>query len=56
MVGVARRAWATNPNAMETVRAFHREHGNTDRITLPYLAAEDAVETLVGKSEKEPAG
>jgi urocanate hydratase len=54
MVGVARRAWARNPNAVETVRAFHLKHGATDRITLPFPAAEDAVEALVDGADKKP--
>jgi urocanate hydratase len=55
MVGVARRAWATNPNAVETVQAFHRRHGATDRITLPYPAADGTVETLVAEAGKKTA-
>ena len=55
MVGVARRAWAANPHAVEAVRAFHREHGHTDRITLPHLATKNAVEALVdGADKKKP--
>ena len=56
MVGVARRAWATNPHAVETVRAFHRSHGATDRITLPYPAVHDAVSALIEDEDYERPG
>lgn len=38
MVGVARRSWARNPNAMDTAAEYNRLCAGTDHITLPYLA------------------
>ncbi|MDR1765770.1 MAG: urocanate hydratase [Lachnospiraceae bacterium] len=37
MVGVARRGWAGNENALETAAAYNRMFAGTDHITLPYL-------------------
>ena len=42
MVGVSRRAWARNENALTTAAAYNRERPGQDHITLPYLA-DDAV-------------
>ena len=42
MVGVSRRAWARNENALTTAAAYNRERAGQDHITLPYLA-DDAV-------------
>ena len=48
--GVARRAWARNPNAMETSREVNRNYEGSYHITLPYTVDEEssarAVETL----------
>ncbi|PLB85935.1 urocanate hydratase [Dysgonamonadaceae bacterium] len=40
MGGVARRAWARNPNAMSVVSEFNRSHAGEYHITEPYLADE----------------
>ena len=45
--GVARRAWARNPNAMEVGREVNRRYGGQYHITLPYEAPEDAVKAAV---------
>jgi urocanate hydratase len=50
MVGVARRAWARNPNAMETVRQFNATRAGSETITLPYLANEELIHKLVRES------
>jgi len=36
MGGVARRAWARNPNAITTMTEFNRSHAESDHITEPY--------------------
>ncbi|MGD9365611.1 MAG: urocanate hydratase [Desulfobacteraceae bacterium] len=47
MVGVARRAWARNPAAIETVRGFNRKKKAKEHITLPYAADDEMVENLI---------
>ena len=43
MVGVSRRAWARNENALATAAEYNALYAGQDHITLPYLADEDAV-------------
>jgi urocanate hydratase len=43
MGGVARRAWARNPHAMETAMAYNRSSAGASQITLPFMADEDRV-------------
>jgi urocanate hydratase len=50
MVGVARRAWARNQNAIETSMAYNRSRRKSDHITLPFIAADDLVQGLVAKA------
>ena len=50
MVGVARRAWARNPNAIETVQSFNRKKAASDHITLPYVADDELIQNLVRKA------
>ena len=45
--GVARRAWARNPNALATMAAHNRRPGSTDHVTLPYLADKKHIMALV---------
>ena len=40
MVGVARRAWATNENALSTAAEPNQLRAGTDHITLPFVADE----------------
>jgi urocanate hydratase len=47
MGGVARRAWARNPHAMETAMAHNRSSGGAGQITLPFMADEDRLERWV---------
>jgi urocanate hydratase len=47
MVGVARRAWARNPHAMETARQFNAARAGSERITLPYVADEELIHKLL---------
>jgi len=42
MVGVARRSWACNPNAIEVAAEYNRLFGDTDHITLPYIVDDEA--------------
>jgi urocanate hydratase len=47
MVGVARRAWARNPNAIGTVKAFNRKNAAAGHITLPHLADDALIDRLI---------
>jgi urocanate hydratase len=49
MNGLARRSWARNPHAMETVSAWNRENEDRGRITLPHLVDDDLIERTVGQ-------
>jgi urocanate hydratase len=49
MGGVARRAWARNPNAVETAIAFNLRRGDAEQITLPRFADEQLVHNLVSE-------
>lgn len=50
MGGVARRAWARNPGALETGIRYNEANRETDQITLPYLADEGMLLDLVDKA------
>ncbi len=47
MGGVARRAWARNENAISTSEEYNRLNEGKDHITLPYVANEDIVKSMV---------
>ena len=47
MVGVARRAWARNENALTTAAEYNRMNTGTDAITLPYLADGTLIQRIV---------
>lgn len=47
MCGVARRAWATNPNAIETVEKYNEIMAGKDSISLPVIASDDLINSLV---------
>ena len=49
MVGVSRRSWARNENAMAVAAEYNKNNAGTDHITLPYVA-DDA---LVAEAVKE---
>jgi urocanate hydratase len=49
MSGVARRAWARNPHAMQTAAAFNVKRAETEQITLPQLADEEMVRSLINE-------
>ena len=44
MAGVARRAWAMNPAAIETVAEYNRQFADSDALTLPYPVKDEIVE------------
>ncbi|MBQ1505227.1 MAG: urocanate hydratase [Erysipelotrichales bacterium] len=44
MVGVARRSWARNENALSTAAEFNRTNPDHDVITLPYVAEDSLIE------------
>ncbi len=47
MVGVARRSWARNENAMATAAEYNKQFKDTDHITLPYVADAQVVEAAL---------
>ncbi len=49
MGGIARRAWARNPNALETAQNWNQTHAGEGHITLPSLPAEGLVEDLIAQ-------
>ncbi|MDR0512171.1 MAG: urocanate hydratase [Treponema sp.] len=46
MVGVSRRAWARNENAIETARLYNANNTGTDHITIPVVAEDTLVRSL----------
>jgi urocanate hydratase len=48
--GVARRAWARNPHAVETAVEHNRANDAGDHLTLPYGADDDLVARTVEKA------
>ena len=49
MVGVARRSWAGNENAVATAAEYNEMRGGSDLITMPYEADLDVVSAAVDK-------
>ena len=49
MGGVARRAWARNDHAIETVVEWNTRLDGKGQISLPYIPEDDLVENLVKK-------
>ncbi len=52
MIGVSRRAWATNENALTTVAEYNKMYAGQDHITLPYLADREMVAEAVKNAKK----
>ncbi len=50
MGGVARRAWARNPNSIETCIDYNDTRKDRDHITLPFIPDENLVKNLVAKA------
>lgn len=46
MIGVARRSWARNENAIETIATSNKELVGQYQITMPYLADEELVKKV----------
>lgn len=53
MGGVARRAWARNPNSIETSMEYNDKNAATDHITLPYIPKEDLIKKVVAEALKK---
>jgi len=49
MCGVARRAWARNPHSMQTAAEYNIANPGKDHLTLPFLADEHWLQSLVEK-------
>ena len=47
MGGVARRAWARNPNSISTCVEFNDQNKDTDHITLPFLVKDNLIDGLI---------
>ncbi|WP_099191494.1 urocanate hydratase [Tepidibacter mesophilus] len=52
MGGVARRSWARNQNSITTSIEYNQNNKGTDHITLPYIASDELVRSLVDKEFK----
>ena len=52
MGGVARRSWARNENALSTAAAFNKNYDGKGHITLPFLADDGLVESVVDRFVK----
>jgi urocanate hydratase len=50
MGGVARRAWARNPHALETCEAYNEGHPELGRIMLPQPLDPGLVARTLGKA------
>jgi urocanate hydratase len=50
MGGVARRSWARNKNSIETGIKYNVERKGRDHITLPFIADEKLIESLVAEA------
>ncbi len=48
--GVARRSWARNSHAVETMIDWNKRKGALGHVTLPYQAEDDLIEEVVGDS------
>jgi urocanate hydratase len=55
MSGVARRAWARNENALETVIEYNKLKKGTEVITLPYGADNQMIARLVKNASVKKA-
>ena len=49
MVGVSRRAWARNENAISTVVQYNEEFRQTDHITVPIVADREMIREVLSK-------
>ena len=51
MAGVARRSWARNEHAIETVMEYNRVMDGSDRLTLPYIADDALIERVLRREQ-----
>ena len=49
MVGVSRRAWARNENALSTAVEYNQKYGDLNHITLPYLVDDELIRKTLGE-------
>jgi urocanate hydratase len=49
MGGVARRGWARNENALETSVAYNQNYAGEGHITIPYVAKDELVDSVVAQ-------
>jgi urocanate hydratase len=47
MGGVARRAWARNEHSLRVAIEYNEQNQETEQITIPYVAHEELVSTVV---------
>ncbi|WP_371371704.1 urocanate hydratase [Sporomusa aerivorans] len=47
--GVARRAWARNEHSIETIVEFNKQYAGKGHATLPYIPAENLIDSIVDK-------
>jgi urocanate hydratase len=52
MCGVARRAWARNPNSIETAEEYNRTRSETDHLTLPFLTDKKLIAEVIKRSKQ----
>ena len=53
MGGVARRSWARNDHAIETCETFNEDYGGDYHITMPVLADENLIHSLMKEKKVE---
>ena len=49
MVGVSRRAWARNENALETIQQYNELYEGSDHITMPQVADGGMIREVLGQ-------
>ena len=49
MVGVSRRAWARNENALETIQQYNALYEGSDHITVPQVADGEMIREVLGQ-------
>ncbi|MDD2495049.1 MAG: urocanate hydratase [Tissierellia bacterium] len=47
MVGVSRRSWARNEHSIETTIDYNKQFEGKDHITIPYLADDDLIDSVI---------
>jgi len=52
MVGVSRRSWGRNKNALDTVNKFNDKYSDKYKVTTPYIAEDDFLTKLIDNKLK----